>query len=386
MANKVSRDRTPANPSNPGDYAPRGRVYIGLVTQELAGHTRRFERMANAPLELATLPEKLLEALGRVVPFDRFCWGAVDPSSLLPARAAGTTIPCTTPLIWEVNELVARGLVPRDVRALARSGRCVARPSEFVEETNEKSPEYERVRVPRELQYQLRAALVVDGMHWGLLHIERRHPDFTSREVALVDALAPHLAHAFRRWILAEPNHSTDTGRPVLPGVIVLDQDYEVDSISPEAEHWLSEWGYADLKIPPPAIAAVVGAARARADGSNNEITPSVRLRLPTGTWLHVRATHLSRPDRKPRTAIVLERASPDQIAPLVARAHQLSPRESEIALLVLRGLSTSEIAAKLFVSAYTVQDHFKSIFEKVGVRSRRELATEIFETHLGAA
>ena len=121
-------------------------------------------------------------------------------------------------------------------------------------------------------------------------------------------------------------------------------------------------------------------------DGSNNEITPSVRLRLPTGTWLHVRATHLSRPDRKPRTAIVLERASPDQIAPLVARAHQLSPRESEIALLVLRGLSTSEIAAKLFVSAYTVQDHFKSIFEKVGVRSRRELATEIFETHLGAA
>ena len=35
MANKVSRDRTPANPSNPGDYAPRGRVYIGLVTQEL---------------------------------------------------------------------------------------------------------------------------------------------------------------------------------------------------------------------------------------------------------------------------------------------------------------------------------------------------------------
>ena len=356
------------------------------MTQELAGHTRRFERMANAPLELAALPGKLLEALGRVVPFDRFCWGAVDPSSLLPTRATGTTIPCTTPLIWEVNELVARGVAPRDVRLLARSGRCVARVSEFVDERNEKSAAYERVLRPNGLQHQLRAALVVDGTHWGLLHIERRDPDFTSSEVALVSALAPHLAHAFRRWILADPSHATGMRTPFMPGVIVLDQDYEVDSISPEAEHWLSEWGYADLKIPPPAIAAVVGAARARADGSNNEITPSARLRLPTGTWLHVRATHLSRPDRKPRTAVVLERASPDQIAPLVAGAHQLSQRESQVALLVLRGFSTSEIAAKLFVSGYTVQDHLKSIFERVGVHGRRELVTEVFEPHLTAA
>jgi DNA-binding CsgD family transcriptional regulator len=67
----------------------------------------------------------------------------------------------------------------------------------------------------------------------------------------------------------------------------------------------------------------------------------------------------------------------------MVARAHQLSQRETDIALIVLRGLSTSEIAAYLFISACTVQDHLKSIFEKVGVRSRRELATEIFEPYL---
>jgi DNA-binding NarL/FixJ family response regulator len=142
----------------------------------------------------------------------------------------------------------------------------------------------------------------------------------------------------------------------------------------------------ADLKVPPPAIAAVVGAARARADRGDREIVPSARLRLATGTWLHVRATHLARPDHQPRTAILLERATPEQVAPLIARAHQLSQRETQIALLVLRGLSTTEIAATLFISAYTVQDHLKSIFDRVGVRSRRELVTEVFEPHLLAA
>ena len=99
-----------------------------------------------------------------------------------------------------------------------------------------------------------------------------------------------------------------------------------------------------------------------------------------------MRATPLTRPQRQTRTAIVLERAAADQVAPLIARAHQLSQRETQIAVLVRRGLSTSEIAAKLFISEYTVQDHLKSIFEKVGVRSRRELATEVFEPHVLAA
>jgi DNA-binding CsgD family transcriptional regulator len=355
------------------------------MTPEHAAHARRFQRLADAPLDLTMLPSKLLEALASIVSFERFCWGAVDPVSLLPTRTAGTTTPCTTPLIWEVQELVSRGVVRRDIRSPARAGRYTARLSELVDERSERNPSYQRILRPNGLEHQLRAALVVDGTQWGLLHLERGHPDFSSRDVAIVDVLVPYFAHAFRRWILAEPNR-TGSGSPVVPGVIVIDQDNAVDSISPEAEHWLDEWGVSDLKVPPSAIAAVVGAARARADRGDNEIIPSARLRLPTGSWLHVRATHLARPDREPHTAIVLERATPDQVAPLVARAHELSRRETQIALLVLRGLSTREIAAKLYISAYTVQDHLKSIFERVEVRSRRELVTEIFEPHLPAA
>jgi DNA-binding CsgD family transcriptional regulator len=337
-------------------------------------------------MRLATLPGALLDALARLIPFDAFCWGAVDPTSLLPTRATGTTVPHTTEVILEIHELVARGVVPRDVRSLARSGRYVARLSEIVDERGEHNAVYQRVLRPRGLEHQLRAALVVDGTQWGLLHVERHHPDFSASEVTLLDTLVPHLAHAFRRWILGHPSRPAATVTRAVPGVIVLDRDNEIDSISPEAEHWLSEWGFADLTIPPSAIAAVVGVARAHPDPNHNESIPSARVRLPTGTWLHVHATHLTRHNGKPLTAIVLERASHDQVAPLIARAHQLSPRETQIALLILRGLSTNEIATQLFISPYTVQDHLKSIFERVGVRSRRELATDIFDPHLQAA
>jgi DNA-binding CsgD family transcriptional regulator len=62
----------------------------------------------------------------------------------------------------------------------------------------------------------------------------------------------------------------------------------------------------------------------------------------------------------------------------LLSRAHGLSARERELVALLVEGLDTREIAVRLFISRYTVQDHLKSVFEKVGVRSRRELVSGV--------
>jgi DNA-binding CsgD family transcriptional regulator len=77
--------------------------------------------------------------------------------------------------------------------------------------------------------------------------------------------------------------------------------------------------------------------------------------------------------------AVILEVAQPLEIAPLIIQAYDLSKREGEITLCVVRGLSTAEIASELHISAHTVQDHLKAIFDRVGVRSRRELIAGIF-------
>jgi DNA-binding CsgD family transcriptional regulator len=59
--------------------------------------------------------------------------------------------------------------------------------------------------------------------------------------------------------------------------------------------------------------------------------------------------------------------------------AETLTAREKTIAARVAMGLSNAEIAGDLKISIQTVKNHLSSVFEKVGVTSRLELATWLF-------
>jgi DNA-binding CsgD family transcriptional regulator len=106
-----------------------------------------------------------------------------------------------------------------------------------------------------------------------------------------------------------------------------------------------------------------------------------VRVRTPAGCWVVVQGSLLG-DGPEARTAVLLEAARPAELAPLIADAYGLTDRERRVVELVAQGFATSEIGARLHLSAYTVQDHLKAIFDKTGTGTRGELVARLFFGH----
>jgi DNA-binding NarL/FixJ family response regulator len=58
----------------------------------------------------------------------------------------------------------------------------------------------------------------------------------------------------------------------------------------------------------------------------------------------------------------------------------RLTPRETQIRDLILSGLVHKEIAARLGITAQTVQTHASRLYRKYGVESRGKMVAKIAE------
>jgi DNA-binding CsgD family transcriptional regulator len=129
--------------------------------------------------------------------------------------------------------------------------------------------------------------------------------------------------------------------------------------------------------VPHTVLAVAVRARQAAAGDSSHEPARS-RARTLDGRWMVLHGTLLGY-GADAHAAVIIEPARP---AELIVLAYGLTPRERVVTRLVIQGQSTSEIAGTLHLSPFTVQDHLKVIFDKVGVRSRRQLVATVFRDH----
>jgi DNA-binding CsgD family transcriptional regulator len=229
-------------------------------------------------------------------------------------------------------------------------------------------------------------AVLSDGHGaWGALTLLRADDSapFSAADVTLVRSLAGGLAEDVRRAILlselpAGCDHTQD-----VPGIVLLAGDNSISAGDAAGDRWLAQLAGAGADAGlPPVVSAVANRARAIATGrAGTEGVARARVRTASGVWLVVRGSALVG-DADCRIALTFEPIRPHELAPLIADAYELTDRERAVTQLVAYGLPTEAIARRLFLSPWTVQDHLKSIFEKVGVSTRGELVPRLFVEH----
>ena len=340
-----------------------------------------LRRLANVGLDSRTLRTRLLARLERLIPFETAWFATCDPATLLFTDAVRQEMPhSSTPrfvedefLLDDFNKWTELTSAPVHAQSLlaATGGDLRA------------SYRWREILEPLGLGDEMRAALVVAGTCWGFICLHRGSgsPAFTPEEASALDSLALVMADGLRGSLLVQAvSSSLDEA-----GVVVLAADFSVSSMSARAERWLAEISDEDwpsMRELPPVVLAVAGRLWSPAAWERPLESPSARLKTKSGVWLIVRASRLDGDSGSRQTAIVLAPAAPVEVAPVIMEAYGLTQRERELTGLVLRGMSTKQLGIALRISQLTVQQHLKSIFDKTGVRSRRELAAQVFAAH----
>ena len=330
---------------------------------------------------------ELAPRLRRVVDSDASCWHTLDPHTRLMTSDAP-------------RELIERGIFSPEGAAAA--GELLVRSEYLIEDHNSfadlasrripvgildhatrghpaRSARYRDLLEPSGIPHELRAAFLIRGRVWGAVHIARRAASgpFAARDAAALARVAGAIAYGIRgslRFDAARRASGSDA-----PGLIVVDASNTVELMTPPARPLVEALGsdaltYGQGVLPPP-ISALASFARKgdpnAAPGANNVTVPG-----PDG-WITL---HASRADESGgRVAIVIERAAGPRAATLRLELHGVTAREREVATLLAAGSSNAEIAAALVLSPHTVQDHVKSLYEKLDVSSRQELVARVF-------
>jgi DNA-binding CsgD family transcriptional regulator len=337
-------------------------------------------RLCNQALPGSDLFDKVSARLRTVLAFRTAGWLRVDPRSLLPIPGmllqAGHD---------HAGRLIHNEYFEPDVAKFRDIARLPVPVQSLWQATGgepERSPRYRKILHQIGYGDDLRMVFRSGGASWGVACLARADddPPFSRTDISFVARLCEPVAHGLRQSHLLAGDRPADQRAP---GVVILSDHNDVVSMTDVAQHWLAQLpaDHARGVDLPAAVLCAASQARALADGQPGAEIPQIRVRTTDGKWLRLSAARLTLgPDGTGHSAVILEPASRADLSPLVLDLHGLTSREREITQLLLRGLTTRQIAEGLFISRHTLGDHMKAIFGKLGVASRPELTALLLD------
>jgi DNA-binding CsgD family transcriptional regulator len=156
---------------------------------------------------------------------------------------------------------------------------------------------------------------------------------------------------------------------------VLIDEDGSIIDAPESARAWLEESRQSgSVDRVGMILASLAALVRTLREKPTNHGHVQVRMRSSGGSWTTFVAEPLGGSRLQHTIPVIVMATESSQLIALQVAAFGLSDREAEVVGQVLDGLDTRSIADQLCISVLTVQDHLKSIFEKTGVHSRREL------------
>ena len=339
-----------------------------------------LSRLAAARLDNDGFRWEAAGILRRAIGFDGWCWLLTDPGSRLPTRDLGENM---------LVDQAIRSFVRRHPEAWdgpwdQSAGQPVTVISAVTGGDLARDPAWRETFGPAGVGDHLSAPLMADGTCWAQLHIQRDSCGefFSADDAELIAGVAPMLAARIRDGLPGRAPYDDTAPRydPLPePGTIITDGELSLIAATQAAWDWIDRLGLTKPNdaepLPGFIYAAATRAAMSRAREA--ELRPiRVRLQAADRRWAVVRVARLL--GASGGYVITFEAARSEDLVPLLMRAWSLTPREREVARLVIDGLSSQDIARALFISVHTVRDHLKSIFGKTGVSRRQDLVTAL--------
>ena len=362
-----------------GIYEPSEPAYSGPMPGSAARSRARdrIVRIARSSIDLDSMRLEVIAELRRAIGFVSWCWPLMDPEAVLPTTAL---------FDLEFSDALPRLLLleerPDEVntkRRLVEAPDQTAILSAATQGDLRRSARWRDVYQPAGIGDEVRMAMVDGYGPWAVVELWRASDDrpFREGDATLLAETRRALTEAMRRSAVRPPDR--EPGPPLSPAVVVVDERFEVYAQTPTVQQWLDLFLPRDL----PYLSRCPGfvwqlAARVLSLGKDApDPSARIRLRAADGRWVVAEGQRLEGTS-VPSVAITMRPAAVPEIFDIVCRGYGLTVRETEFARLVVQGLDTAAVARALWVSEYTVNDHLKSIFSKVGVRSRLELAAAI--------